>query len=131
MKEELKQFDIDIDSIKESNDLIGNIYEAIRKMQDYTLKDRFEVILNNNLIESKQKLTGFKTILGCRISYDNLDKNISFIVREDTEPSYEELARRINKAISKLECMFANGDEKTILDDLLELDKVLRGSDKK
>jgi hypothetical protein len=99
-------------------------------MQDYTLKDRFEVILNNNLIESKQKLTGFKTILGCRISYDNLDKNISFIVREDTEPTYEELARRINKAISKLESMFANGDEKTILDDLLELDKVLRGSDK-
>ena len=77
--------------MKESNNLFDNLHEAIEKMKLHTLSDRFEVVLNNNLIESKEKLTNFRTILSCRISYDNLDKNISFIVREDNKPSYEEL----------------------------------------
>ena len=36
---------------------------------------------------------------------------------------------RINRARSKLQSMFDNGNEETILDDLLELDKILEGSD--
>lgn len=38
-------------------------------------------------------------------------------------------ASRIDKTKAKLQNMFDNGDENTILDDLLELDKIL-GSDK-
>ena len=87
----IKEFNINLEDIKESNNLFDNLHEAIEKMKLHTLSDRFEVVLNNNLIESKKKLTNFRTILGCRISYDNLDKNISFIVREDNKPSYEEL----------------------------------------
>lgn len=102
MKEELKQFNIDLDSIKANNSLFDNIQEAIEKMKLYTLSDRFEVVLNNNLIESREKLTNFRTILGCRISYDNLDENISFIVKKDNKPSYEELEKRINKCIKYL-----------------------------
>lgn len=97
MSEELKQFDINIDDIKESNNLFDNIYEAIEKMKLHTLTNKFEVVLNNNLIESKEKATNYRTIFGCRISYENLDKNISFIVREDTKPSYEELQHQLEQ----------------------------------
>lgn len=97
MSEELKEFNINLEDIKEGNNLFDNLHEAIEKMRLHTLSDRFEVVLNNNLIESKEKLTNFRTILGCRISYDNLDKNISFIVREDNKPSYEELENKINR----------------------------------
>ena len=97
MSEELKEFNINLEDIKESNNLFDDLHEAIEKMRLHTLSDRFEVVLNNNLIESKEKLTNFRTILGCRISYDNLDKNISFIVREDNKPSYEELEQEIDR----------------------------------
>lgn len=106
MSEEIKEFNINLEDIKESNNLFDNLHEAIEKMRLHTLNDRFEVVLNNNLIESKEKLTNFRTILGCRISYDNLDKNISFIVREDNKPSYEELENkidRLNNIIEELE----------------------------
>lgn len=96
MKEELKQFNIDINDIQESNNLIDNIHEAIHQMSLYTMKDRFEVILNNNLIEFKEKATNYRTIFGCRISYDNLPKDVSFIIREDTQPSYEQLQSNWN-----------------------------------
>lgn len=97
MKEELKQFGIDINTIKESNDLVNNISEAIHQMSLATMKDRFEVILNNNLIEFKEKSTNYRTIFGCRISYDNLPKDVSFIVREDKEPSYEHLKQELDQ----------------------------------
>ena len=97
MNRELKEFNINLEDIKESNNLFDDLHEAIEKMRLHTLSDRFEVVLNNNLIESKEKLTNFRTILGCRISYDNLDKNISFIVREDNKPSYEELEQEIDR----------------------------------
>lgn len=99
MSEELKQFNINLEDIKENNNLFDNIQKAIDELRIHTLSDRFEVILNNNLLEVKEKMTNYRTILGCRITYDNLDKNVSFIVREDTQPSYEELQNRIDKAI--------------------------------
>lgn len=91
MSEELKEFNINLEDIEENVYLFNNINEAVEKMRVATAKDRFEVVLNNNLIETKDKYTGFRTILGCRVSYYNLDKNVSFIVREDTKPTYEEL----------------------------------------
>lgn len=103
MNDELKQFNIDINDIKESNNLIDNIHEAIHQMSLVTMKDRFEVILNNNLIEFKEKATNYRTIFGCRISYDNLPKDISFIVREDTKPSYEKLQSNWNSLKEHLE----------------------------
>lgn len=97
MNKELKAFDIDLDSIETSNNLFDNISEAIHQMSLHTMKDRFEVILNNNLIESKEKLTNYRTIFGCRVSYQDLDKNISFIVREDTKPTYEQLEQKLER----------------------------------
>jgi len=97
MSEELKEFDINLEDIEENVYLFNNINEAVEKMKLATLKDRFEVVLNNNLIETKDKYTGFRTILGCRVSYDNLDKNVSFIVREDIKPTYEELESQLQQ----------------------------------
>ena len=97
MSEELKEFDINLNDIEENAYLFNTINEAVEKMRVATLKDRFEVVLNNNLIEAKDKYTGFRTILGCRVSYDDLDKNVSFIVREDTKPTYEELEAQLQQ----------------------------------
>lgn len=43
----------------------------------------------------------------------------------------QELEIRINKALNKIDNMFDRGDTNTIIDDLLELDKILKGSDNK
>lgn len=42
----------------------------------------------------------------------------------------KQLEERINKALNKIDNMFDRGDTNTIIDDLLELDKILKGSDK-
>lgn len=39
----------------------------------------------------------------------------------------EDYKSRLEKASNKLDSMFANGEENKILDDLLELDKIVRG----
>ena len=36
----------------------------------------------------------------------------------------------VNKANTKIDSMFANGNEESVLDDLLELDDILKGEDK-
>lgn len=97
MKEELKVFDIDLDSIKSVNNFYEQLRKAIEEMQRNTLNDRFEVVLNDNLIKSKEIKTNFRTIMGCRISYEKFEKDISFIVREDDKPTYEQLEEEIKK----------------------------------
>nr|DAQ16387.1 MAG TPA: Protein of unknown function (DUF1192) [Caudoviricetes sp.] len=52
-----------------------------------------------------------------------------FIIELQEENSRYE--RRINKALNKINNMFDRGDENSIIDDLLELDKILKGSDNK
>lgn len=41
----------------------------------------------------------------------------------------DSLQQRIDKALNKIDNMFNKGDENSIIDDLLELDKILKGSD--
>lgn len=41
----------------------------------------------------------------------------------------KQLKERINKVLNKIDNMFDRGDANTIIDDLLELDKMLKGSD--
>lgn len=41
----------------------------------------------------------------------------------------KQLKERINKALNKIDNMFDRGDTNTIIDDLLELDKIFKGSD--
>lgn len=92
MKEKLKKFNIDIDEIKESDNIFREINKAISIMRDeYEIKN-LEVILNGNLIIAKDKLANYKTIFGVKVSYELLEENISFLVHEDKpKPNYEKM----------------------------------------
>lgn len=110
LKKEMRAFDINVDDIKPDEHIFGAIEEAIIKMRNECLIDRLEVVLNNNLIEIKDKITVNRTILGCRLSYADLSKDVSFIVRQDNEPTYEQLQQQnkkqkevIDKAIKYIE----------------------------
>lgn len=96
-KKEMRAFDINVDDIKPDEHIIGAIEEAIIKMRNECLIDRLEVVLNNNLIDIKDKITDNRTILGCRLSYADLSKDVSFIVRQDNEPTYEQLQQQNKK----------------------------------
>lgn len=92
-KKEMRAFDINVDDIKPDEHIFGAIEEAMIKMRNECLIDRLEVVLNNNLIDIKDKITVNRTILGCRLSYADLSKDVSFIVRQDNEPTYEQLQK--------------------------------------
>lgn len=92
-KKEMRAFDINVDDIKPDEHIFGAIEEAIIKMRNECLIDRLEVVLNNNLIDIKDKITDNRTILGCRLSYADLSKDVSFIVGQDNEPTYEQLQK--------------------------------------
>lgn len=92
-KKEMRAFDINVDDIKPDEHIFGAIEEVIIKMRNECLIDRLEVVLNNNLIDIKDKITDNRTILGCRLSYADLSKDVSFIVRQDNEPTYEQLQK--------------------------------------
>lgn len=96
-KKEMRAFDINVDDIKPDEHIFGAIEEAIIKMRNECLIDRLEVVLNNNLIDIKDKITDNRTILGCRLSYADLSKDVSFIVRQDNEPTYEQLQQENEK----------------------------------
>ena len=49
---------------------------------------------------------------------------------DNLELENQELKDRINKAINKINNMFEVGDENKIIDDLLELEKILKGDNK-
>lgn len=62
-----------------------------------------------------------------KISVNEEDvQNIINCYEKDIE-YIKELEDRINKAINKIDDMFNRGDEFTIIDDLIELDKLLKG----
>lgn len=94
---DLEKLGIDIHSIEPNDDFMGELNKAIQTLREETLKNTFEVILNKNLIKVRETETNYRTILGCRISYKCLDKNISFIVKSDNKPTYEQLEDKINK----------------------------------
>lgn len=97
LKSDLKMFNIDIDDIEFAPNFSEVLQEAIAKMREETLLKNLEVVLNNNLIEAGYKPTNYRTILGCRVSYADLEKSVSFIVRPDEKPSYEYLEQQCRK----------------------------------
>ena len=65
---------------------------------------------------------------GNKIRAENSRKELEKTINRNKK-TVGELQGIINKAKNKLDSMFSNGYEETILEDLLELDKIL-GSDK-
>lgn len=97
LKSDLKIFNIDIDDIEFNPHFFEALQEAIAKMREETLLKNLEVVLNNNLIKAIYKPTNYRTILGCRVSYADLEESVSFIVRPDEKPSYECLEQQCKK----------------------------------
>ena len=105
LKSDLKTFNIDINDIEFNPHFFETLQEAIDKMREETLSKNLEVVLNNNLIKAIYKPTNYRTILGCRVSYADLEESVSFIVRPDEKPSYECLEQQCKKqkeAIDKI-----------------------------
>ena len=105
LKSDLKTFNIDVDDIEFNPHFSEVLQEAIDKMREETLSKNLEVVLNNNLIKAIYKPTNYRTILGCRVSYADLEESVSFIVRPDEKPSYECLEQQCKKqkeAIDKI-----------------------------
>ena len=100
-KDEMKAFEIEVDDIEPNEHIFGVLEKTIHKMKNEYLVHRLEVVLNNNLIETRVKKTNYRTILGCRVSYDDLPKDVSFIVRPDEKPSYEILQQE-NKQLKHI-----------------------------
>lgn len=92
MKFELnRNFNINVDDIEETYDFHSNIRKAIEKMKDDYDKQNLEILLNGNLLNVKNKLENTKAIFGIKVSLADLEKDISFIVREcEPEPNYKE-----------------------------------------
>ena len=97
LKSDLKTFNIDVEDIEMNPHFFEVLQEAIDKMREETLSKNFEVVLNNNLVEVRDKNTNYKITLGCRVSYADLEESISFIVRPDEKPSYEYLEQQCQK----------------------------------
>ncbi len=57
LKAKLKDFNINIDDVKPNDDIFGALEEAIYKKKNEDLINRLEVVLNDNLIEVKDKIT--------------------------------------------------------------------------
>lgn len=122
LKKELKGFNINIDDIEPNDNILGALEEAIVRMRNEYLINRLEVVLNDNLIEVKDKITNCRTLFGARISYDNLPKDISFVIREDNKPTYEQLEQQckkqkeiINKETNDLQQIIDNVKDRTII----------------
>ena len=81
MRSVFKTFNLDVEDIKESDNPVGLIEEAISKFAEWYDRTQLEVVLNENLLTVKDKFTGAEAICGCRVRLDNLEKSISFIVR--------------------------------------------------
>lgn len=81
-KRELKYFNIELDHVKEIDAFNDELHEAISKfLEEKILRENLEVVLNENLIEVRNKSNQLQAILGCKISLQQMDENISFVVK--------------------------------------------------
>lgn len=118
--------------IKEMYNYITNLQQDLDKANDIIQKDRqfYKCRMdeyvdlkkeNERLKEKVNNLEMFKY----NIPRDKT-KTISTITKS-YKNEYEVYKSRLEKVSNKLDSMFANGEENKILDDLLELDKIVKG----
>ena len=69
-----------------------------------------------------------KSLIDC-VSGIEVKSEAEQIAKYELIEYIEDLQQKIDKAKRKIESMFNNGDENTIIDDLLELDKILGGKE--
>ena len=77
----------------------------------------YEYVASENVV--KINANDFQTLLRIKLSYEKLIKRIPNNV----------LQQRIDKAIKYINYMFDKANENDIIDDLLKIEKILKGSE--
>lgn len=110
IKDVLKNFDISLDNIKTGGPADKVLREKIREIKTLEDTKRFEIVLNQNLIDIKDRFTCIHSYMGLKLSLEPFEKDVSFIIRPTNELTYEELKKenkqlkeKINKTIRMLE----------------------------
>lgn len=91
IKEELKEFNINIDDIEPNEITHGAMQELIEKIILEENVKRFEIVLNKNILNIKDRLTGIHSYMGLKLLLEPLEKDISFIIRLTDKLTYDEL----------------------------------------
>lgn len=116
IKEILKGFNINIDDLKPNEDFQGAIQKIAKKIAIEEEQRRFEIILNKNILDIKDKFTGVHSYMGLKISLDSFEKDISFIIKPTSKPTYDNLLTQVEK-------------QKEVIDKLIELNQMINDSD--
>ncbi len=116
IKETLKGFNINIDDLKPNEDFRGAIQEIAKKIAIEEEQRRFEIILNKNILDIKDKFTGVHSYMGLKVSLDSFEKDISFIIKPTSKPTYDDLLEQAKK-------------QKEVINKLIELNQIINDSD--
>ena len=111
IEKELKGFNINIDDIEPNEITHGAMQELIEKIIIEENVKRFEIVLNKNILNIKDRLTGIHGYMGLKLSLEPLEKDISFIIRPTNELTYDELQqenKQLKDKLSKIETLIIN-----------------------
>ncbi len=92
-----KSFNIDIDDITANEISDGAIQEILKKIAIEEDTKRFEIALNENILDIKDKFTGIHSFMGLKLFLEPLERDISFIIRPTDKLTYEELQKENEK----------------------------------
>ena len=109
IKKELKGFNINIDDIEPNEITHGAMQELIEKLIIEENVKRFEIVLNKNILNIKDRLTDIHSYMGLKLSLEPLEKDISFIIRPTDKLTYDELEqenRQLKDNWNKLKELF-------------------------
>lgn len=90
-EKELKHYDINLSDIEDTGKLFENIQEAIDTMREHNYQGELEVILNNNLVITKNRIGKIDTIFGCKVSFEDLEECVSLIVKPYEEKTADQM----------------------------------------
>jgi len=100
IKKELKGFNINIDDIEPNEITHEAMQELIEKIIIEENVKRFEIVLNKNILNIKDRFTDIHSYMGLKLSLEPLEKDISFIIRTTNELTYDELQQE-NKQLKE------------------------------
>lgn len=111
IKKELKGFNININDIEPNEITHGAMQELIEKIIIEENVKRFEIVLNKNILNIKDRITNIHGYMGLKLSLEPLEKDISFIIRPTNELTYDELQqenKQLKDKLSKIETLTIN-----------------------
>lgn len=97
IKKELKGFNINIDDIEPNELTHGAMQELIENLIIEKEVERLEIVLNKNILDVKDRLSGIHCYMGLKLSLKPFEKDISFIIRPTNELTYDELQQENKK----------------------------------